>query len=117
MAKRSRPKQPKVAGRNPMDMMAQMQTLQQQILDAQNKLADETVTATAGGGVVKVTVTGDQKVTDIVIAPELLEDGDVEMLQDLLLTALNSALDSSRELAENQLSPFSAGLGDLGLGF
>ena len=115
MAKRNRPRGPKGAG-NPMGMMQQMQQLQQQVLEAQNKLADETVSATAGGGVVKVSVTGDQRCMGVEIAPELLEEGDVDMLQDLLLTAFNAALDASRELAEERLGPLASGLGGLGLG-
>ena len=68
------------------------------------------MTATAGGGVVKVVVTGDQQIQSLEIAPEVLEDGDVEMLQDMILTALNNALDQSRELAANKLGPLAGGL-------
>jgi len=91
-----------------------VQQLQQELLNTQNQLADETVTATAGGGVVQVTITGDQRLTDLIIAPELLEDGDVDILQDLLITAINSALDKSREMAEARLGPLSSGLSGLG---
>ena len=91
-------------------MMQQIQKLQEQMLAAQDALAEETVTATAGGGMVKVVVTGDQQVQEIVIAPEILEDGDVEMLQDMILTALNSALDQSRELAADRLGPLAGEL-------
>jgi len=95
---------------NPMGMMGQLQKLQEQIQEAQAKLADETVSATAGGGAVKVTVTGDQKCTAVEVDPELLKDVDVEMLQDLLLTAFNSALDKSREMAADRLGPLATGL-------
>lgn len=115
MAKRNRPKMPKGAG-NPMGMMQQIQQLQQQVLEAQNALADETVSATAGGGVVSVTVTGDQRCAAVEISPEVLEEGDVEMLQDLVLTAVNSALEASRQMAEERLGPLASGLGGLGLG-
>jgi hypothetical protein len=91
-------------------MMGQLQKLQQQIEEAQALLAEETVTATAGGGVVTVTVTGDQRCRAIEIDPEVLKDADAEMLQDLLLTAFNSALDKSRELASKQLGPLAGGL-------
>lgn len=90
-------------------MMDQIQRLQEQLQMAQDQLAEETVTATAGGGVVSVTVTGDQKCTAVVIEPELLEDTDVEMLQDLILTAVNGALDQSRELAVDRLGPLASG--------
>jgi len=91
-------------------MMQQLQRLQQQLAEAQEKLAEETVTATAGGGAVKVMMTGDQKCRAIEIAPELLKDADAEMLQDLILTAVNLALDQSRELAESRLGPITGGL-------
>jgi len=95
---------------NPMNMMGQLQKLQEQITEAQAKLADETVTATAGGGAIKVTCTGDQRIQAVEIAPEVLEDADVEMLQDLVLTAVNAALDQSREMAAERLAPFAGGL-------
>jgi len=91
-------------------MMQQIQQLQDQLLAAQEALATETVTATAGGGVVKAVVTGDQKLQALEIAPDLLEDADVEMLQDLILSAINSALDQSRELAAERLGPLAGGL-------
>ena len=95
---------------NPMGMMGQLQKLQEQLQETQAKLADETVTASAGGGAVKVTVTGDQRCRAIEIDPELLKDADVEMLQDLILTGFNSALDKSRELAAERLGPLASGL-------
>lgn len=97
-------------GQNPMGMMGQLQKLQEQLQEAQAKLAEETVTATAGGGAVKVTVTGDQRCTAVEIDPEILQDADVEMLQDLMITALNGALDKSRELAAERLGPLAGGL-------
>jgi DNA-binding YbaB/EbfC family protein len=115
MAKRKRPKAPKGMG-NPMGMMQQLQALQQQVLEAQEQLAEETITGTAGGGVVKVTVTGDQRCTAIEIAPEVLEDGDAELLQDMILTAFNQALEASRAMAEERLGPLTSGLGGMGLG-
>lgn len=101
-------KSPKM--QNPMNMMGQIQKLQEQLQEAQAKLAEETVTAAAGGGVVKVTVTGDQRCLAVEIDPQVLEDGDTEMLQDLILTAFNSALDKSRELAAERLGPLAGGL-------
>ena len=90
--------------------MKQIQQLQEQLLAAQDALAEETITATAGGGVVKVTVTGDQQIESIEIDPAIFEDADVEMLQDLILSALNSALEGSRELAAERLGPLTGGL-------
>ena len=91
-------------------MMQQLQRLQKQMEEAQEQLADETVTATAGGGAIKVTMTGDQKCRSVEISPDLLKDVDVEMLQDLVLSAVNMALDQSRELANQRLGPLAGGL-------
>jgi len=91
-------------------MMQQLQRMQQQLAEAQAKLAEETVTATAGGGAIKVTMTGDQKCTAVEINPDLLKDADAEMLQDLVLSVVNMALDQSRELANQRLGPLAGGL-------
>ena len=91
-------------------MMQQIQRLQEQLVEAQSKLAEEIVTATAGGGAIKVTMTGDQKCRSVTISPDLLGDADAEMLQDLVLSAVNLALDQSRELASQRLGPLTGGL-------
>ncbi len=91
-------------------MLGQLQRLQQQMAEAQEKLAQTTVEATSGGGAVRVTMTGDQRCESLAIAPELLTDGDTEMLQDLVLTAVNSALERSRQLQQEMLGPLSGGL-------
>ena len=95
---------------NPMGMMGQLQKLQQQITEAQEKLKDETVTVTAGGGAIRVTMTGGQRCQAVEIDPEVLKDADVEMLQDLILTAVNNALDKSRELVAERMGPLAGGL-------
>jgi DNA-binding YbaB/EbfC family protein len=91
-------------------MMQQIQRMQQQLAEAQARLAEESVSATAGGGAVKVTMTGDQHCTAVEIAPELLKDADAEMLQDLVLSAVNLALDKSRELQQQAMGPLAGGL-------
>ena len=91
-------------------MMAQIQRLQKQMEEAQAQLAEETVTASAGGGAIKVTMTGDQKCRAVEISPDLLKDADAEMLQDLVLSAVNMALDQSRELASQKMGPLAGGL-------
>ena len=93
-----------------MGMMQQLQKLQEQIQLTQAQLAEETVTAMAGGGVIKVTMTGDQRCKAVEISAELLGEGDVEMLQDLILTAINTALNESRKLATDRLGPLAGGL-------
>ncbi|MCJ7586231.1 MAG: YbaB/EbfC family nucleoid-associated protein [Anaerolineales bacterium] len=91
-------------------MMQQIQRMQQQLAEAQERLAEESVMATAGGGAVKVTMTGDQRCTAVEIAPELLKDTDADMLQYLILTAVNLALDKSRELQQQFMDPLAGGL-------
>lgn len=91
-------------------MMQQLQKLQQQMAEAQAKLAEETVSATAGGGAIKVVMTGDQKCKSVEISPEFLKDVDAEMLQDMVLSAVNMALDESRSLQEKLMGPLAGGL-------
>ncbi len=94
-------------------MMQQMKRLQEQMEAAQAKLAEETVTATAGGGAIKITMSGDQVCKAVEIDPELLKDADAEMLQDLVLTAVNLALEQSRQLQADRLGPLAGGLGGM----
>ena len=91
-------------------MMSQIKRMQEQMEQAQEQLADEIVTATVGGGAVKVTMTGDQHCKGITIDPDLLKDSDAEMLQDMLLSCVNMALDQSRKLAEDKMGPLAGGL-------
>ncbi len=91
-------------------MLQQLQRLQQQMAEAQERLAQETVSATAGGGAVKIVMTGDQRCQSVEIDPELLKDADAEMLQDLVLTAVNLALERSRELQQQVMGPLAGGL-------
>jgi hypothetical protein len=91
-------------------MMQQIQRLQQQLEEAQAKLAEETVVGTTGGGAVKVVMSGDQKCRSVEISSELLRESDLEMLQDLILSAVNLALEKSRALASERLGPLTGGL-------
>jgi hypothetical protein len=91
-------------------MMQQLQKLQAQMAAAQEQLAVETVSATAGGGAIKVTMTGDQRCQSVEIDADFLKDADAEMLNDLVLTAVNLALDKSRELQEKTMGPLAGGL-------
>lgn len=100
-------KMPQMGGNQ---MMSQLQKLQTQMAVAQEQLAQEIVTATAGGGAIKVTMTGDQKCKGVEIDADFLKDADVEMLNDMVLTAVNMALDKSRELQEKLMGPLAGGL-------
>ncbi len=96
-------------------MMQQLRRLQEQMEQMQAQLADETVTASVGGGAIKVVMTGQQVCKSVEIDPEMLKDADAEMLQDLILSAVNSALDQSRELAANRMGPLAGGMPGMGL--
>lgn len=98
------------------NMMAQIAKLQEQMAAAQAEIAKAQVTETAGGGAVAVTMTGDQKCTAVSIQEDVLKDADAEMLQDLLLAAINKALDSTRALSEEKMAPFANLLGGMGMG-
>jgi nucleoid-associated protein EbfC len=102
-------------GRNVNKMMQQVQQMQQQMQQAQEELARETVTASAGGGAVKATMTGGLELVSVEIDPEVVDPEDVEMLQDMVLAAVNEALASAQELASKKLGGITGGLGDLGL--
>lgn len=91
-------------------MLKQLKQVQSELVKAQKELTKETVTAEAGKGAVKVTVTGDQRVTALEIDPELAAAGDAEKLSRLLQEAFNQALDDSREMAKKRLGPLSSGL-------
>jgi hypothetical protein len=103
-------KAPKGQSPSSMGMMQQLQKLQEQIQQTQAQLAEETVTESAGGGAIRVTMTGDQRCRLVEIDPSLLQDADVEMLQDLILAAVNTALDKSREMAAERLGPLAGGM-------
>ncbi|GIP61404.1 YbaB/EbfC family nucleoid-associated protein [Paenibacillus woosongensis] len=91
-------------------MMKQVKKMQEQMLKAQEELGSKTVEGSAGGGVVTVEVTGHKKVLSINIKPEAVDPDDVEMLQDLVLTAVNDALGKADELANNDMGKFTGGM-------
>lgn len=101
--------------RNMNKMMAQVQKMQQDMQEAQEQLAKETVTASAGGGAVKATMTGGLELVSIEINPEVVDPEDVEMLQDMVLAVVNEAINSSQEMASKRLGGITGGLGDLGI--
>lgn len=91
-------------------MLKQLRQMQKDLVQAQKELAKETVTAETGTGAVRVTVTGDQRVTDLQIDSSLLENGDAQKLSRLLQEAFNQALEDSRQLAQKRLGPLSSGM-------
>ncbi|HET6497255.1 MAG TPA: YbaB/EbfC family nucleoid-associated protein [Thermoleophilia bacterium] len=91
-------------------MLKQVQEMQTKMALAQEELADETVEASAGGGMVTVVVTGDLEVREVRIKPEAVDPEDVEMLQDLVTAATNEALRAAQELASRKLGGATGGL-------
>ncbi|AZK45464.1 YbaB/EbfC family nucleoid-associated protein [Paenibacillus lentus] len=91
-------------------MMKQVKKMQEQMLKAQEELGGKTVEGSAGGGVVTVEVNGHKKVLSVNIKPEAVDPDDVEMLQDLVLTAVNDALNKADELANNDMGKFTGGM-------
>ncbi len=100
---------------NMQQLLKQAQKMQQDMLAAQESLKDEVVEASAGGGMVTVEVTGDMEVKSIKIKPDAVDPDDIELLQDMVLAAVNEGLRSAQELAASKLGGLAGGLGGLGL--
>ena len=101
--------------KNMNQMMKQVKKMQEQMMKAQEELGNKTVEGTAGGGVVTVTANGHKKVLSITIKPEAVDPDDIEMLQDLVVAAVNDALAKVDEMAAADLSRFTGGLNIPGL--
>lgn len=95
-------------------MLKQVEKMQRDIADAQASLKDEVVEASAGGGSVKVKISGDLVVQDVSISREAADPDDVEMLNDLVLTAVNDALKRAQELQSKSIEQATGGLGGAG---
>ncbi len=105
-------KRPKTGGGGSMQkQMKKMQAVQQKMDEVQKEIDEMEQTATAGGGAVSVTVNGKKQLTDLVLDPEIVEDGDLEMLQDLIMAATNEALRQMEEVASNEMNKLTGGLG------
>ena len=97
-------------------MLEQAQKMQEEMAAAQDKLKDEKVEASAGGGMVKVVATGEGLVESIVVDPDAVDPEDVELLQDMVLAAVNEGLRAAQELASKKLGGITGGLGGPGGG-
>ena len=104
---------PKPAGKN--DMMKQIQQMQEEMQRAQEALDEQIIEGTAGGGAVKATVTGTRQFKSIEINPEVVDPDDVEMLQDLVLAAVNGALKMSDDKTNESMSRIQGGMSIPGL--
>ena len=106
--------QSKLTGAGGMDMgamMKQVQKMQADMLKAQEELKDEVVEASAGGGMIKVTMSGDLELRSVEIDPDAVDPEDVEMLQDMVMAAINEALRAAQEAANNKMGGVTGGLG------
>lgn len=88
------------------NMMRQMQQMQKDLAKAQEELGEATVEASSGGGAITVTMNGHQKILSIDIAKEAVDPEDVEMLQDLIMSAINEASEKAQELSNNRMGKF-----------
>ncbi|MFC5590934.1 YbaB/EbfC family nucleoid-associated protein [Sporosarcina soli] len=95
---------------NMQGMMKQMQKMQKKMAEAQEKLTEERLEGAAGGGMVKVIVSGDKKVIDVIIDSSVVDPEDVEMLQDLVVIATNEAMAKAEELTNSTMGQFTKGL-------
>ncbi len=96
-------------------MLQQLQTLQEDMLKAQQDVTEMTVTATSGGGAVTAVITGERRVQSLTIAPEVVVPDDVEMLQDLIIAAINEGLEQIDKTAADKMSALTGGLNLPGL--
>lgn len=124
MARRKKRKAPRGAkpsglaglgGGSSMNLMAQVQKMQEEMARVQEALAEEEVEVSVGGGAVRVRITGQQEIRAIEIDPELLDPEEVEMLQDMLVAAMNAAIEKSQALAAERLQAITGGLSIPGL--
>jgi nucleoid-associated protein EbfC len=91
-------------------MAGQLQKLQEEFAKTQDRLGDETVEVTVGGGMVKAVMTGQQKLVSITISPDAVDPDDVEMLQDMILAAINEAVEKSQGMAAEKMGALTGGL-------
>ena len=112
MAKRSyRGKPKKDRAPSSSNMMGQFQEMQKQMAAQQEALETETISVTARGGAIEVVITGHQRIQSIVIQPELVDPDDIEMLQDMLVAAVNASIEQSQAMAAAKMEGLTGGLG------
>ncbi len=99
---------------NMSNLMKQAQRMQRQMEESQKELETKEFTAKAGGGAVEATVTGAKEVKSVKISPEAVDPDDVEMLEDMIVAAVNEALKQAEEASANNMSKLTGGLGGFG---
>ncbi|MCL2618443.1 MAG: YbaB/EbfC family nucleoid-associated protein [Defluviitaleaceae bacterium] len=100
-----------MGGMNMNNLMKQAQKMQKQMADMQVELESKSYDISSGGGAVKITINGKKEIKDIFISPDVVDPDDVEMLQDLVLTAVNEAIRQVEEAAASNMSKLTGGMG------
>lgn len=93
------------------NLMKQAQKMQEDMAKTKESLSEMTVEASAGGGAISVVATGNKEITEILIKPEVVDPDDVEMLQDLIVAAVNEAIRKADELNEREIGKITGGMG------
>lgn len=96
------------------NLMKQAQRMQRQMEESQKELEEKEFTAKAGGGAVEVTVTGKKEITKVKLSPEVVDPDDIEMLEDLIVAAVNEAFRQLEEISASSMSKITGGIGGLG---
>ena len=99
---------------NMQNLMRQAQKMQENLLKAQKELEEATSDVTAGGGAISLTITGDNQITNISINPDVVDPDDVEMLEDLMMSAFNEAIKKVEKEKGDKMSKLTGGMGNLG---
>ncbi len=118
MAKRKMPIPSRSGGKSSAkknDMMKQLQSMQEEMLKSQDALKEKEYEASAGGGAVTVKVTGANRVTSITIDPDVVDEDDIEMLEDLVIAAVNEALTKAEEESASEMEKLTGGMGGMGI--
>ncbi|QSX05826.1 YbaB/EbfC family nucleoid-associated protein [Sedimentibacter sp. zth1] len=108
-------KMPPMGGGNMNNMMKQVQKMQQQMEAAQREIEDKELESTSGGGAVTVVITGKKVLKSIKIDPEVVDKDDVEMLEDLVVAAINEAFRKADEVSEQEMKKVTGGINIPGL--
>ena len=106
-----KPKTRQGGGGDMQKQLRQLQAMQAEMEQTQAELAERELTTTAGGGAIEVTVNGNKEITKLTIDKDVVDPDDVEMLQDLIMAAVNEALRQMEEISQNEMSKFTSGLG------
>ncbi len=102
---------PGMGGMNMNNLMKQAQKMQKQMLEKQEELADKTLEMTSGGGAVKVVITGKKEIKELKLNPDVVDPDDVEMLEDLIISAVNEAIRQVEEMYNNEMGRMTGGMG------